>query len=64
MKALAQPNLTERNKIIITQVQQVIGLSTQDLKNCKGKNEEAKSVRRGFAEKFITYKVYSESSNI
>ena len=64
MKALAQPNLCKRNKIIVTQVQQVIGLSNQDLKNCKGKHEEAKSVRRGFAEKFIRYKVYNESGNI
>ena len=64
MKGLAQPNLNERNKIITTQVQQVIGLSNQDLENCKGKNEEAKSVRRSFAEKFITYKVHNESSNI
>ena len=64
MKALAQPNLCKRNKIIVTQLQQVIGLSNQDLKNCKGKHEEAKSVRRGFAEKFIRYKVYNESGNI
>ena len=64
MKALAQPSYNKRHKEIFSQVQKVLNLSPQDLQDCKGKEGKDRNVRRGFAEKFIRYKVYNESSNI
>ena len=64
MKALAQPSYNKSHKEIFSQVQKVLNLSPQDLQDCKGKEAKDRNVRRSFAEKFIRYKVYNESSNI